>query len=152
MSSFLFRVNFMQIPLTSLLHFLNTNYFMLSNIISYNGNIISWSKSMFSKLNLSKFYLIYFIKFSLLIESLSSNDISSKLPLSPSSTIHSLGFTFASLLYLIPQIKSVSKSSFFHLHRIKILKLLLYNLILKLLAFSLFLSRFHYFNFLYYVV
>ena len=68
---------------------------------------------MFLTLNPSKFDPIYFNKFSRLIESLLSINISSNLSLAPSSTIHSLGFTFDFLLFIIPQIKSVAKSSFF---------------------------------------
>ena len=67
---------------------------------------------MFLKLNLSKFYLIYFSKAFRLIESLHSIEIPSNLSLTPSSTIHSLGFIFDFSLSLIPQIKSVTKSSF----------------------------------------
>ena len=67
---------------------------------------------MFLKLNPSKFDLIYFSKFSRLIESLPSIDISSYLSLTPSSTIHSLGFTFDSSLSFIPQIKSLAESIF----------------------------------------
>ena len=67
---------------------------------------------MFLELNPSKFYLLYFSKFSRLIESLPSINISSNLLLAPSSTIHSLGVTFDSPLSPIPQMKSVAKSSF----------------------------------------
>ena len=63
-----------------------------------------------------------------------------------SSTIHSLGFTFDSSLSLIPQIKSVAKSFFFHLCRIKQLKPFLDNPALKLIVSSLILSRFDYCN------
>ena len=101
---------------------------------------------MFLKVNFSKFDLIYFREPSRLIESCSSTDISINLSLAPSSPIHSLALTFDSFLSLIPQIKSVAKSSFFHLRRIKQLKLFLDNPTLKLLVSSLILSRFDYCN------
>ena len=87
---------------------------------------------MFFKLSPLKLDLIYFSKSSGLIESLLSIDISSNLSLAP-STIHTLSFIFGSSLSLIPQIKSVAKSSFF-LCRIKQLKLFLDNPTLKLLV------------------
>ena len=68
---------------------------------------------MFFKCNPSKFDLIYLDKSSQLIESLPSINISSNLSLTPSSTIHSLGFTFDFSLSLIPQIKSVANHLFF---------------------------------------
>ena len=105
---------------------------------------------MFLKLNPSKFDLIYFSKSFRLIESLPSIDILSNLSLAPSSTIHSLGFTFDSSLSLIPHIKSVAKSSFSHIRRIKQLKLFQENPTLKLLVSSLILFRFDYCNSLYY--
>ena len=109
----------------------------ISKFSSFIGKIISWSDSMFLKLNPSKFDLIYFSKSSRLIKSLPSINISSNLSLAPSSTTHSLGFTFDSSLSLIPQIKSVAKSSFFHLRRIRRQKLSLDNPTLKLLVSSL---------------
>ena len=93
---------------------------------------------------------INFSKSSRLIESLPSDTISSNPSLAPSSIIHSLGFTFDSSLSLIPQIKSAARLSFFQLCRIKQLKLFLENQTLKLLVSSLILSRFDYFNYLYY--
>ena len=105
---------------------------------------------MFLKLNPSKFDLIYFSKSFRLIESLPSIDISSNRSLTPFSTIHSLGFTFDSSLSLIPQIKSVAKPFFFHLCRIRLLKIFLDNPALKLLVSSLILSRVDYCNTLYY--
>ena len=110
----------------------------ISRISFRIGKISSWSDSMFLKFNLSKFDLIYLDKSSPFIESLPSINISSNPPLTPSSTIHSLGFIFDFSLPLIPQIKSVAKSYFFHLRRIKQLKLFLDNSTLKLLVFSLF--------------
>ena len=92
---------------------------------------------MFFKLNPSKFDLIYLRKSSRLIESLPSINILSNLSLAPSFTIHSLSLTFDSSLSLIPQIIFVAKSSFFHLRRIKQLKLFLDNPTLKLLVSSL---------------
>ena len=95
---------------------------------------------MFLQLNPSKFDLVYFSNFFLLIESLASINVSSNLSLTPSSTIHSLSFTMDSSLSLIPQIKSVAKSSFFHLCRIKQLKLFIDNPTLELLVSSFILS------------
>ena len=63
---------------------------------------------------------------------------------------HILGFIFDFSLFLIPLIKSLAKSSFFHLRRIKQLKHSPDNPILKLLVSSLLLSRFDYCNTLYY--
>ena len=73
---------------------------------------------MFLRVYPSKFDLSFFSKASQLIKFLLSFNISSNLSLAPSSTIHCLGFTFDSSLSLIPQMKSVAKSSFFHLRRI----------------------------------
>ena len=105
---------------------------------------------MFLKLNPSKFDLIYFSKSSRLIETLPSINISSNLSLAPSSTIHSLGVTFDSSLSLITQIKSVAKSSFFHLCRIKQLNIFLDNHQTSSLMVMLILFRFDNCNFLYY--
>ena len=88
-------------------------FYTISNICFCNAKTISWSDSVFLKLNLSKSDLTYFSKLFRLIESLSSINISSNLSLAPSFTIHSLSFTFDSSVSLIPQIKSVAKSSFF---------------------------------------
>ena len=140
----------MPMTITSLLYFLNMTYLLLSKILSCISEIISWSYSLFFKFNPSKFDPIYFSKSSRLIEFLPSIDNESNLSLAPSSTIHSLGFTFESSLSLIPQIKSVPKSSFFHLLHIKQLKLFLDNPTLKLLVSSLILSHFDYCNSLYY--
>ena len=90
----------------------------ISKISPCFGKIIFWSDSMFLKLNPSKFDLIYFTMHSHLIESLLSINISSNLSLASSPTIHSSGFTFDSSLSLIPKIKSVAKSSYFHFRRI----------------------------------
>ena len=130
----------MLMTLKSLLHFLNMNYlllflkFLLVSVNQFIGVIL------FFKLNSSKFDLIYFSKSSRLIESFPTIIISSSLSLAPSSTIHSLGFTFDSSLSLIQQIKSVAKSSFFYLCRVKQVKLFLDNPTLKLLVSSLILS------------
>ena len=105
---------------------------------------------MFLKLNPSKLDLIYFGKSFRLIEYLLSINISSNLSLASSPTVHSLGFTFDFSPFLIPQIKSLAKSSIFHLRRIEHLKLFQDNPTLKLLVSSLILSRFDYWNFLYY--
>ena len=121
-----------------------------SRISSCISKIISWSDSIFLKLNTSKFHFIYISESSRFIEFLPSVNISSNLSLAHSSTIHSLGFTYDSSLSLIPQIKSVAKSSFFHLRRIKQLKFFSDNPTLKLPVPSLLLSRFEYCNFLYY--
>ena len=101
---------------------------------------------MFLTLNPSKFDHIYFSKYSRLIESIPSINISSNL----SSTIHSSGFPFDSSFFFIPQIKFLAKSSFFHLRRIKQLRPFLDNLTLKLLVSLLILFRFDYCNSLYY--
>ena len=93
---------------------------------------------LFLKLNSSKFDLTILSKSFRPIGSLLSIDISSNLSLVLSSTIHSLGFTFDSSFFLIPQIKSVAESSFFHFRRIKQRKLFLNNPTLKLLFSSLF--------------
>ena len=94
--------------------------------------------------------LILHILASLDIESLPSVIISSNLSLAPPCITHSSDFTFDSPLSLIPQIKSVAKSSFFHFRRIEQLKLFLDNPALKLLVSSLILSLFDYCNSLYY--
>ena len=118
--------------------------------ISCIGKIISWSGSMFFKLNPSKFDLIYFSEFFRLIESLLSIDLSSDLSLASIFTIHNLSLISDSSHFLIPKIKSVAKSSFFHHRRIKQLKIFLDNPTLKLLISSLFSSRFDYFKSSYY--
>ena len=110
----------------------------ISRFSSFIGKIISLSDSMDFKLNPSNYDLIYFRKSFCLIESLLSNNILFNLSLALSPTIHSLGFTFDSSLSIISQIKSVAKSSFFHLRRIKQLKLFLENPTFKLLVSSLF--------------
>ena len=68
---------------------------------------------MFLKLSPSKIELIYFSKSFRLIKFFSSINILFNFSLPPSSTIHSLGFSFDSPLSFIPHIKSVAKSSFF---------------------------------------
>ena len=121
----------------------------ISEISSCFGEIISWSDSMFLKLNPSKLDLRYFSKSSRLIKPLPPVTILSNLSLAPSSITHSLGSTFDSSLSLIPQIKSAAKSSFCHLHRIKQLNFFLDNPTLKLLVSSLILSSFDYCYILY---
>ena len=64
------------------------------------------------------------------------------------TSFYTIGFD--SSLILIPQLKTVAKASFFHLCRIKQLKLFLDNPTLKLLVSLLILSRFDYCNSLYY--
>ena len=112
---------------------LGPKYLSLKLLISLYTCIISWSDSIFIKVNPSIFDLIYFCKSSRLIESHPSINIPSNFSLAFSSTIHNLGFTFDSLFSLIPEIKYVADSSFFHLCRIKQLKLFLHNAIFKLL-------------------
>ena len=106
-------------------------FFTIFRIVSCIGEIISRSGSMFLKLNGSKLDLLCFSKSSRLIESLFSINISSNLSLVPSSTMHNFGFFYSSIS-LIPQLKFVAKSSFFHLHRIKQPKLFLDNPTLSL--------------------
>ena len=64
------------------------------------------------------------------------------------TSFYTIGFD--SSLILIPQLKTVAKASFFHLCRIKQLKLFLDNPTLKLLISLLILPRFDYCNSLYY--
>ena len=101
---------------------------------------------MFLKINLSE-NLLYFSKSSRLLKSFPSISISSNLPLV--SYIHSSDFTFYSSLFLIPQIKSVAKSYFFHLSGIKQLKHILDNTTLKLKVILFIFSRFDYCKSLY---
>ena len=121
--------------MTSLLHFLNMNYLLLFlKCFSCIGRTIAWRDSIFLKLYPSEFDHIYLGKSSRLIKSLPSINISSNLSLFSSSTIHSLGFIFDSSFSLIPRKEFVAKSVFFHLRRIKQLKLFLDNPTLKLLV------------------
>ena len=101
---------------------------------------------MFFKLNLSKFYPIYFSRFSRLFESLPLINMSCNFSLYPSSTFHSLAFTFDFSLFLIPQIEFVAKLAFFHIRLIKKLKLFLDNPTLKLLVSRPILFRSNYCN------
>ena len=140
----------MLMTFTSLLHFLNMIYLLLSPKFFCINKIISWTDSMFFKLNPSQFGLIYFSKSSRLIESLPSINITSNLSLASFSPIYSVGFIFGSSLSLIPQIKAVAKQSFFHLRCIKQLELFLDNPTFKLLVSSLVLSHFDYLNSSYY--
>ena len=97
---------------------------------------------MFLRLNPSKVDLTYFSKHLRLIQFLPAVDISSNLSITSSSTIHSLVFPFDSSLSLVPKIKYVAKSSFFHLQRIQQMKISADNPTFKLLVSSLVLSRF----------
>ena len=124
---------------------------VVDNITACLASIISWSSSRCLKLNPDKFELIYFSKstksftlFPLVLPPPTS------LSITPSPIIRSLGFLFDSNLSLTPQILSVSKSSYFHIRRIRQLLPLLDDPTLQLLVSSLVLSRIDYCNSLYY--
>ena len=122
---------------------------VMNNLSSCLTSVMSWSNSLFLKLNPSKFELICFNKSDKSL-TLPSLNISSDLSLEFSSSIRSLGFVFDSTLSLSPQIRTVAKSSYFHLRRIKKLMPFLDDATLKLLVTSLILSRIDYCNSLYY--
>ena len=107
--SILFKVNFMLLTLTPLLHFLKMNYLLLPlkfvlvstklflRVILFSSNSILQNFSLYTlvglldPLNLFHHQTFHFFT---------------------SSTVHSLGFIFDFSIFLIPRIKSVAKSSF----------------------------------------